>query len=63
MDGDTAGGLSPVGGIDKYFLRKWLHWMEKENTLGLGKISSLRPQSMKAGSCCRVKASRMFSKG
>ena len=41
MDGDTAGGLSPVGGIDKYFLRKWLHWMEKENTLGLGKISSL----------------------
>lgn len=29
MDGDTSGGLSPVTGIDKAFLRHWLRWMEK----------------------------------
>ena len=28
MDGDTCGGLSPIGGIDKAFLRQWLQWME-----------------------------------
>lgn len=32
MDGDTAGGLCPVGGIDKAFLLKWLSYME---TVGL----------------------------
>jgi NAD+ synthase (glutamine-hydrolysing) len=26
MDGDTCGGLSPIGGIDKAFLRRWLAW-------------------------------------
>lgn len=30
MDGDTCGGLSPIAGIDKAFLRRWLSWMEKE---------------------------------
>ncbi|GAB4331225.1 MAG: NAD(+) synthase [Flammeovirgaceae bacterium] len=30
MDGDTSGGLSPIAGIDKAFLRKWLVWLEKE---------------------------------
>ena len=30
MDGDTCGGLSPIAGIDKAFLRKWLQWMEIE---------------------------------
>ncbi len=29
MDGDTSGGLSPIAGIDKAFLRQWLRWMEK----------------------------------
>ncbi len=29
MDGDTCGGLSPIAGIDKAFLRRWLAWMEK----------------------------------
>ena len=29
MDGDTCGGLSPIAGIDKQFLRHWLRWMEK----------------------------------
>lgn len=28
MDGDTAGGLAPVSGIDKNFLRHWLRWLE-----------------------------------
>ena len=28
MDGDTCGGLSPIAGIDKAFLRKWLVWLE-----------------------------------
>jgi len=30
MDGDTCGGLSPIAGIDKTFLREWLVWMEKD---------------------------------
>jgi len=30
MDGDTSGGLSPLGGIDKAFLLEWLQEMEKE---------------------------------
>ena len=29
MDGDTSGGISPLAGIDKVFIRKWLIWMEK----------------------------------
>ena len=28
MDGDTCGGLSPLAGIDKAFLRHWLFWMQ-----------------------------------
>src|SRR5262249_54983261 len=24
MDGDTAGGLAPIAGIDKFFVRSWL---------------------------------------
>ncbi|MGC6465187.1 MAG: NAD(+) synthase [Akkermansiaceae bacterium] len=28
MDGDTSGGLSPIAGIDKHYLREWLRWME-----------------------------------
>ena len=29
MDGDTCGGVSPVAGIDKDYLRAWLRWLEK----------------------------------
>lgn len=49
MDGDTAGGLSPVAGIDKAFLREWLRWMEKEGPEelaampALSKINSQQP--------------------
>ncbi|MFK7818664.1 MAG: NAD(+) synthase [Planctomycetaceae bacterium] len=41
MDGDTCGGLSPVGGIDKAFLRQWLRWMETDGPTGGAPIPSL----------------------
>ncbi|MBI4821968.1 MAG: NAD(+) synthase [Deltaproteobacteria bacterium] len=41
MDGDTAGGLSPIAGIDKAFLRRWLKWLESEGPEGLGPIPEL----------------------
>lgn len=28
MDGDTSGGLAPIAGIDKAYLRQWLSWLE-----------------------------------
>jgi NAD+ synthase (glutamine-hydrolysing) len=34
MDGDTAGGLSPIAGIDKAFLREWLAWAEVTGPMG-----------------------------
>jgi len=42
MDGDTAGGLAPLGGIDKTYLRKWLAWMETDGPVGAGPIAALR---------------------
>ncbi len=30
MDGDTSGGLAPLGGIAKTTLLKWLNWAERE---------------------------------
>ncbi len=41
MDGDTAGGLSPIGGIDKAFLRKWLRWLESSGPAELGALPVL----------------------
>jgi NAD+ synthase (glutamine-hydrolysing) len=41
MDGDTSGGLSPIAGIDKNFLRHWLRWMETTGPVGLGPIPAL----------------------
>ena len=41
MDGDTSGGLCPIAGIDKAFLRKWLHWLEKVGPEGLEPIPAL----------------------
>ena len=29
MDGDTSGGLSPIAGIDKAYLRRWLVWLAR----------------------------------
>jgi NAD+ synthase (glutamine-hydrolysing) len=42
MDGDSSGGLSPLGGIDKAYLREWLRWLEKTGPLGLRSFPSLR---------------------
>ena len=41
MDGDTSGGLSPIAGIDKAFLRQWLRWTENEGPKSLGNIPAL----------------------
>jgi len=30
MDGDTAGSIAPIGGIDKAFLLEWLRYMEEK---------------------------------
>jgi NAD+ synthase (glutamine-hydrolysing) len=41
MDGDTSGGLAPIAGIDKTFLRHWLRWMEKTGPAGLHPVPAL----------------------
>jgi NAD+ synthase (glutamine-hydrolysing) len=41
MDGDTCGGLSPLAGINKAFLREWLLWLEHEGPQGLAAIPAL----------------------
>ncbi|MFZ5895663.1 MAG: NAD(+) synthase [Myxococcota bacterium] len=42
MDGDTAGSISPIAGIDKAFIRRWLSWLEYQGPLGFGPIPALR---------------------
>lgn len=42
MDGDTCGGLSPIAGIDKAFLREWLRWVEATGPAGLAPVPELR---------------------
>ncbi len=41
MDGDTAGGLSPIAGIDKAFIRRWLVWLRDDGPQGLNPIPEL----------------------
>jgi NAD+ synthase (glutamine-hydrolysing) len=41
MDGDTAGGLSPIAGIDKAFLRRWLRWLQVHGPVCLHPIPAL----------------------
>jgi NAD+ synthase (glutamine-hydrolysing) len=41
MDGDTAGGLSPIAGVDKNFVRAYLRWLERQGPVGLGPIPAL----------------------
>jgi NAD+ synthase (glutamine-hydrolysing) len=48
MDGDTAGGLSPIAGIDKAFLRRWLRWLETVGPFGLGPIPELSAVNVQA---------------
>ena len=42
MDGDTSGGLAPIAGIDKAYLRQWLRWLEQQGPAGRGPLSALR---------------------
>ncbi len=41
MDGDTCGGISPIAGIDKAFLRRWLDWLERRGPDGVGPIPAV----------------------
>jgi NAD+ synthase (glutamine-hydrolysing) len=41
MDGDTCGGLSPIAGIDKAFLREWLDWMSRIGPKDVGSLPAL----------------------
>jgi NAD+ synthase (glutamine-hydrolysing) len=41
MDGDTSGGLSPIAGVDKAFLRRWLRWVEQVGPAGLPPVPAL----------------------
>ena len=41
MDGDTCGGVSPIAGIDKAFLRHWLRWLEHSDMDGIDPIPAL----------------------
>jgi NAD+ synthase (glutamine-hydrolysing) len=41
MDGDTSGGIAPLAGIDKAYLRRWLRWLEHRGPDGLGAIPAL----------------------
>ena len=41
MDGDTCGGLAPIAGIDKAFLRQWLRWLETQGPTATGPLAAL----------------------
>jgi NAD+ synthase (glutamine-hydrolysing) len=41
MDGDTCGSLSPIAGIDKAFLMRWLKWLQDDGPDGLKPIAAL----------------------
>jgi NAD+ synthase (glutamine-hydrolysing) len=41
MDGDTSGGIAPIAGIDKAFLRRWLVWLERIGVEGLAPLPAL----------------------
>lgn len=41
MDGDTCGGISPIAGIDKAFLRHWAKWMLRTGPADLRNFPSL----------------------
>src|SRR6185436_16472891 len=41
MDGDTSGGLAPIAGIDKAWLRGWLRWLETDGSLIAGKAHAI----------------------
>jgi NAD+ synthase (glutamine-hydrolysing) len=48
MDGDTSGGLAPIAGIDKAFLRRWLRWMETDGPDGVAPMPALKAVNVQA---------------
>jgi NAD+ synthase (glutamine-hydrolysing) len=48
MDGDTCGGLSPIAGIDKNFLKTWAHWMSDSGPAGIRAFKSFESVFAKA---------------
>ena len=48
MDGDTSGGIAPLAGIDKAYLRRWLQWLEMDGPEGLGQIPALAAVNVQA---------------
>ncbi|WP_192823532.1 NAD(+) synthase [Rufibacter sp. LB8] len=46
MDGDTAGSISPIAGVDKSFIRQWLIWAQLElGYEGLQYVNNLQPSA------------------
>jgi NAD+ synthase (glutamine-hydrolysing) len=44
MDGDTAGSISPIAGVDKAFVRQWLIWAQLNlGYEGLQYVNNLQP--------------------
>ncbi len=44
MDGDTAGSISPIAGVDKAFVKQWLRWAETElGYAALRHVNALQP--------------------
>lgn len=44
MDGDMAGSIAPIAGVDKAYLLEWLIWVEKTyNYTGLHLVNNLKP--------------------
>ncbi len=41
MDGDTCGGISPIGGIDKAFLRHWAKWLVAAGPAGIRRFAGI----------------------
>ena len=48
MDGDTSGGIAPIAGIDKAYLRRWLVWLERTGPEGLGAVPALAAVNVQA---------------
>jgi NAD+ synthase (glutamine-hydrolysing) len=43
MDGDTSGGIAPISGVDKHFVRQWLQWAE--SNLGYSSLNYVNAQA------------------
>jgi NAD+ synthase (glutamine-hydrolysing) len=48
MDGDTSGGIAPIAGIDKAYLRRWLDWLQRSGPDGIGAFPALAAVNVQA---------------